>query len=302
MEDDTHRIVPDLIFTSLQDRIAEVGYAKLYQGAEAAGEAFASFPIDPQALVSRGLLPWLNEGTHAAPDILAAIAEAIAAEIRANTISGSKSFTVRIMANKGSKSMTQRIVVCSCLMELEVPAVTSGSSSSLHEIDASCALPGVRAMHSSFGLIVESHMRAQPVVEGALQRALAVAERQGASWYKDNEHLRAALADERAEIRRLRNKVEDLEADLARANRPGASERIAEIFSDDDIKAQGKEVLGTVQDALVAFVGGRGPLAALRRLPDRLRERLTSEEFLKKLQRPDFVKELEDAFELLGGA
>lgn len=316
MDEDTHRFVPLLDLSSLMGRTAEVGYIKIYEGdpgGQALGESIATIATAAEQLVQRGLLRPLaeDETEHPQMEFLAALAEAVHAELRSNTLSGSRMFTVRVMSLKGQRALTQKPLLCSCIVDdisVHLAQQRHGVRyDSLDQADAHAAPKGIALLHAGFSLLIDTHSRTAPLIEGIIGRAVAHLERQLQTQQKQLDASIEAIAEERLENRRLRARLADLDEELARgAPPPQALDRLGTLLKDEDIKTQGKEVLGVFKQAIATLAGADSNLmqamGAMKRLPDSLLKRLTSEDFLKKLERPEFIQELEDAITLAAGA
>lgn len=316
MEDeDTHRFVPPLDLSSLMGRTAEVGYIKIYEGdpgGQALGESIATIATAAEQLVQRGLLRPLaeDETEHPQMEFLGALAEAVHAELRSNTLSGSRMFTVRVMALKGQRALTQKPLLCSCVVDdisVHLAQQRQGVRyDSLDQADAHAAPKGIALLHAGFSLLIDTHSRTAPLIEGIIGRAVAHLERQLQTQQKQLDASVEQTAEERMENRRLRARIADLEEELARGAPPPQAIGLGNLLKDEEVKAQGKEMLGVFKQAFAAFAGADSGLmqamGAMKRLPDSLLKRLTSEDFLKKLERPEFIKDLEDAITLAAGA
>lgn len=317
LDEDTHRFLPPLDLSPLLGRTAEVGYVKIYEGdpgGSALGESIATILNVADQLVQRGLLRPLGEDetVHPEAEFLAALTEAVHAELRSNTVSGSRMFTIRVMALKGQRAITQKPILCSCVVDdvsvhLAQQRHQGTRYDSLEQADAHAAPKGISQLHAGFALLIDTHSRTAPLVEGMIGRAVAYLERQLQTTQKQLDASVEQTAEERMENRRLRARIADLEEELARgAPPPQALDRLGNLLKDEEVKAQGKEVLGVFKQAIATFAGADSGLmqamGAMKRLPDSLLKRLTSEDFLKKLERPEFIKDLEDAITLAAGA
>ena len=269
----THTYAPELNLDTLLGRVGDCAYLAIYEALANGrpGESLGRTDADVASLRARLFLD-TPEGQE--PDesaVIDAIRRSAELEMRLLTVERQRRFLIIGRGVKGNVQLFQRLVTCvttSAQLPGE-PGERHSTALGVQEADAAASPAGVRAVHASMNLAVESIQTAVALTSGMWATILSQKDRTIEQAHAANNMLSKELAAANGRVASLQAELSEVGGGLRRTS------------------GEGLEKAGAFLKETFGGLGGAASLWGL--VPPEIKEKLTPEAIAglgKKLQDP----------------